>query len=337
MNNPRLSVIIPTYNRVKFLETTVNCFISQIKQDALENEVEIVIGDDTSPDSTREYLEKLEVSYPFIKTFINSKNLGLSGNVEKLVRTARAEFIWLFGDDDLPTPSSLKRILQSIKSDNPNVILLNTANIVSHDDRNLDYTILGENRLSISRDVYVESFQAEKTKLAAVKNWLYLTNLVSAVAFKKDLFLQELPEARKYLRPENVYVFQAPLIIGIARHGRLKIIAERSVLHRKNETHWSKTLHGNFVVSLYDGGEVIQVIKRYMPGEYHGYQKIFAVHTFAAVRRAKITGDNVNRYIIDALKRYYDCYPYNLRFLMALLIPGIIFRIYQKLWPSKTI
>src|SRR3989338_5158163 len=165
-----LSVIIPTYNRVSFLETTVNCFISQIKKDALENEVEIIIGDDTSPDSTREYLEKLEASYPFIKTFTNVKNLGLSGNVEKLVRTARAEFIWLFGDDDLTTPSSLKRILQSIKSDNPNVILLNTANIVSHDDRNLDYTILGENRLSISRDVYVESFQAEKTKLAAVKN-----------------------------------------------------------------------------------------------------------------------------------------------------------------------
>ncbi|OGY47208.1 MAG: hypothetical protein A3J62_02465 [Candidatus Buchananbacteria bacterium RIFCSPHIGHO2_02_FULL_38_8] len=332
-----LSVIIPTYNRVNFLETTVNCFISQITAGGFKNDVELVIGNDASPDKTREYLEKLKALYPFVKTFTNAENLGLSGNVEKLVDTANANFIWLFGEDDLITPLSLKRVLESIKTDNPNIIVFNTVNMISLDDRNLEYKIPGENRLALKNDVFVESFEADKSKLLSIKNWLYLTNLVSASAFKKDLFLANLPLAKKYVRSENVYLFQAPLIIGIAKQGRLKIIAQRSVLHRKNETHWSKTIHGNFRVSLYDGSEIVRLIKDYIPSEYKAYEKIFAVQTFTAVRKGKELGVNVTKCILDAIKKYYDCFPYSIRFFLALLTPVIIFKLSKKLWPKRSI
>ncbi len=332
MNNhqPVLNIIIPTYNRVSFLETTVNGFIAQIQEYALEGTVEIVIADDCSPDGTRSYLEKLTATYPFVTAFTNVKNLGLSGNVEKLVATARAPFLWLFGEDDLITEGALKKVVDSIVTEDPNIILVNTVNMVSLDDRNLQYKIIGENRLNITQDLFIESFEKEKVTLAEVKSWLYLTNLVSASAFKKEFFLAGLTEAKRYVRPENVYLFQASLIIGIAKQGRFKIIAQRGILHRKNETHWSKTLHGNFLVSLYDGSEIVKLIKKYMPSEYAAYQRIFAMQTFIAVRKAKEQRLPVTKYIIDALMRYYRCYPYTIRFLIALVTPGGIFKIYQK-------
>ncbi len=325
-----LSIIIPTYNRVSFLKTTVNNFISQIKDGGFENEVEIVIGDDCSPDKTAEYLKQLESAYFFIKTFSNKKNLGVGGNIEKLVRTASAKFLWLFGEDDLITPLALKRVMESLKADKPNLLLLNTANIISFDDQNLKYEIQGENRIAINNDIFIESFEAEKSKLSSIKNWLYLTNLVSAVGFSKDMFLANLSEAKKYVHENSVYLFQAPLIIGLARQGRLKIIAVRSVLHRKNENHWSKNFKSKLIVSLYDGSEIIEVIKKNLPSEYKAYQKLLASHTYAIINKAKLDGENFAKCAFDALKKYYNSYPNNIRFILLLLNPRIILNIFKK-------
>src|SRR3989344_8716601 len=332
-----LSVVIPTYNRVKFLETTINCFIKQITGGALDGEVEIVVGNDASPDGTGKYIEQLEKNCEFVKAINNISNLGLSGNVEKLVDKARGEYIWLCGEDDLIIDKSVERVMRAIKTNNPNYILINTSNIISSDDRNLNYKIDDENRLDLREDIFIGNFEQEKGELSKAKDWLYLTNLLSAVAFKKKLFLAEMAEAKKYLRPVNAYLFQAPLIIGIAKWGRLNIIADCLVLHRKNETHWSKSVQGNFTVSLYDSSEILNIIKHYIPGEYKDYQKRFAAYTFWAVRDAKQKGINVNKYIFDAIRKNYNCYPYNIRFLTALFAPGIIVKMHAKLWRGKKI
>ena len=326
-----LSIVIPTYGRVKFLETTVNLFIAQIVQGGFENEVEIVIGDDASPDETATYLNTLEKKYPFIRPVINIKNLGVSGNVEKIITLARGKFIWGFGEDDLITKNALKKVLDSIKMDDPNIILLNTINITSLDDKNLNYKLWGHNRLDMNKDIFITSFKDEKDKLAPVKKWFYLSNLISAVVFRKELFLAGLPETKKYLRAENVYLFQGPIIIGIATRGRLKLMADRLVLHRKNENHWSGKTEGLFRINLYDASEAIRLVKAYLPSEYKDYQKIFAVHTFTTIKRAKQQGKSITNYILDSIKEYYSCFPYSLRFFIALLTPGVVFRIYQRL------
>jgi len=322
-----LSIAIPTYNRVKFLETTVNTFVSQIRAGGFENEVEIVIGNDASPDdSTAEYLERLDQQYSFIHTITHKKNLGVSANIEKIFDLAKGEFIWGFGDDDLITEKALEKVIASIKNDKPNLILLNTINFTSHDDRNLDYKIWDKNRLDIKTDIFVDSFEDEKYKLAAVSKWFYLTNLISTVIFRKEMFVAELPEAKKYLRPENVYLFQAPLIIGIAKWGRLKLIAQQMVLHRKNENHWSAKTEGLLRINMYDASEAVRLVKDYLPSEYKSYQKIFAVHTFTAIKKAIQKGESVNHFAYDAIKKYYSCFPYSIRFVIALIIPKAILR-----------
>ncbi len=185
-----LSVLITTYNRVKFLETTASLFISQIISGGLADRVEIIIGNDASSDGTAEYLGQLKAKHQFIKVINHPENLGFDGNMEKLVAAARGEYIWLFGEDDLIIEGSIKKVLQSINLNNPNYILINTLNIISLDDRNLDYKIVGGNRLNLKGDLLIENFEAEADKLLKIGNWLYLTNLISAVVFKKKIIFR---------------------------------------------------------------------------------------------------------------------------------------------------
>lgn len=326
-----LSILIPTYNRRSFLETTVETFISQITEGQFEDVVEIVIGDDASSDTTEDYLKKLTAMYPYIRSYTNSPNMGVSANIEKLVDTAMADMIWLFGEDDLIKPSTLKVAIERILTNEPNVILFNTVNMLSTDDKNLNYTVVGDKRLRIDRDEYFEVYEKEKERLIAIKGWLYLTNLISPVIFRKRFFSAYMLEVKKYLRPENVYLWQAPLIIGMVQEGRIMMIADVMVLHRKNENHWSKNIQGKLTVSLYDGGVNCRMIKKYMPIEFKEYQKRFAAHTFGIISNAVRDRIRVKKYIWDAFLQFYDCYPYNLRFLIMMLYQGVFLKVGDKL------
>ena len=140
------------------------------------------------------------------------------------------------------------------------------------------------------------------------------------------MFLDWIGEAEKYAHKDNLYAWQAAVIMGMSKSGRLYIIAEPLVLHRKNENHYSKSIHKLLKLNLYDSSELLDVVKDYMPDEYAEYQKRFAAFVLATILLAKKNKVNVNKYIVDAIRKYYNCYPYNIRFLIALLTPGIIFR-----------
>jgi len=325
-----LSILITTYNRVAFLETTVSRFISQILKEDASDRVELVIGNDASSDGTEEFLNRLAGEYPFVKVLNHKKNLGLSGNVEKIVALSRGEYIWHFGDDDLITDGAVKKILASIYTHSPNYILINTVNIESLDERNLDYKIIGERRLDIQTDMFVQNFTAEADDVRKIHGWLYLTGLLSAVACKKKLFVDLMVEAKKHVRADNVYLYQTPIIIGISQFGELYLIASPLVLHRKNENNWTNAVSKILQVNLYDASEVVRVVKEYMPGEYKEYQKRFAAFVLATLLDAKKKRVNVTAYIFDALRKNYNCYPYNIRFAFLLFLPAALVRVFLK-------
>lgn len=96
---PKVSIVIPTYNGMKFLEKTVE----SCKNQTYEN-VEILIIDDCSTDGTKEFLSGLEG----IKLITSSSNQGLSANVNKAVRACAGEIVLLLGQDDVLTPNHIQ-------------------------------------------------------------------------------------------------------------------------------------------------------------------------------------------------------------------------------------
>lgn len=140
---PLLSICIPTYNRARLLESALNALAPQIN--AHYPEVELIISDNASTDSTREVVERWQDQAP-IRYHRNSDNLGFYGNLFVLTdELAQGEFAWVIGDDDLVRPDGVERVLNVIRS-YPDIdyIFVNTTTLKQVERLNKGDQVSGE-------------------------------------------------------------------------------------------------------------------------------------------------------------------------------------------------
>jgi len=109
---PKVSIIIPTYNRVKYLRECLKSVFDQTFQD-----FEIIVIDDGSYENIEELVIK---DFPDRITYLRHKeNLG-KGTLFPAVFTglnaARGEYIVLLGDDDLLEKEHLETAMQIFKN-----------------------------------------------------------------------------------------------------------------------------------------------------------------------------------------------------------------------------
>jgi glycosyltransferase involved in cell wall biosynthesis len=114
MNIKTLSVLIPTYNRVALLQNAIESVSTQIEKFCLEQNVEIVICNDRSPDDTENYLKTLQS--PYITIINRPHNLGMSANILTALReNCKNEWVLIITDDDTLASDVLPRILDKCK------------------------------------------------------------------------------------------------------------------------------------------------------------------------------------------------------------------------------
>lgn len=104
MSNPRLSVLVPTYNYADYLEA---CLASVLDQAAAE--VEIVVVDDGSTDGTRELLEPL-ARQGRIRYYLQ-ENQGVSAARNHAMRQSRADLLMFLDADDSLRPGCVAATL----------------------------------------------------------------------------------------------------------------------------------------------------------------------------------------------------------------------------------
>ena len=121
---PQLSIVISTFNRSKWLEVNLENMNNLIS--GFKNKVEIIVCDNQSTDQTNEILRNFK-SNPNIKSYRNSGNVGMLGNLSESVALASGEYIWLIGDDDIIRECSIGKILNVIDANGPELIYLNYA------------------------------------------------------------------------------------------------------------------------------------------------------------------------------------------------------------------
>ncbi len=112
MMNPRLSICIPTYNRVSYLPTAIQSVLSQ-----QEERIEIVISDNGSTDETQAVLAPYLEKYPNILYSRHPVNQGADRNYMRVISLARGEYCWFLGSDDVLEPGSIAKILKAIETD----------------------------------------------------------------------------------------------------------------------------------------------------------------------------------------------------------------------------
>jgi len=108
MNKPTVSIIIPTYNRVKLLERAIESVLNQ----TYDNIIEIIVTDDGSMDNTKEVVEKYIKKDPRIIYALNTKYPhGPLGNRNNGLDMATGEFIAFCDDDDVLLPNAVSDLV----------------------------------------------------------------------------------------------------------------------------------------------------------------------------------------------------------------------------------
>jgi glycosyltransferase involved in cell wall biosynthesis len=105
-----LSIVIPTYNRLPQLKTTLSLLAPQITED-----VAIVILDNASTPAVTEEALHFGISLPgHIKIRRNKYNIGGNANLVKSLEVCDSPYVWVLGDDDIPAPDSIRSIMNAI-------------------------------------------------------------------------------------------------------------------------------------------------------------------------------------------------------------------------------
>ncbi|BBA33357.1 hypothetical protein sS8_1397 [Methylocaldum marinum] len=122
---PVLTIAIPAYNRPKELEFGLSKLIPQILG-RYENDVEVIIADDSSPSDSLQAVREIANQYRFIHFDRHPKNIGLERNLIACTKKARGEFLWIFGDDDfLEASDSLEYIMTFLREERYDFYVLN--------------------------------------------------------------------------------------------------------------------------------------------------------------------------------------------------------------------
>jgi glycosyltransferase involved in cell wall biosynthesis len=108
-----ISIILPVYNGVGFLEASVTSVLKQSYAD-----FELLILDDNSTDGSLQYLQSLNDER--VQLFINEENKGLFYNLNFLIQHSNAPLIKLWAQDDIMKVDCIKTIIEFHKR-NPSV------------------------------------------------------------------------------------------------------------------------------------------------------------------------------------------------------------------------
>lgn len=117
---PKVSVIIPTYNRASFLENSVNSVLKQTFKD-----YEIIISDDASTDNTEEYVKSIKD--PRVVYIQNPNNLGAAATRNSAIKSSKGKYIAFLDDDDKWLPNKLSLQVEKLDNSPPDMGCIGSA------------------------------------------------------------------------------------------------------------------------------------------------------------------------------------------------------------------
>lgn len=112
MNNNFVSVCIPVFNSVNYIEKTIDSVLLQ-----KHSNIEILIQDNASVDGTWDLLESIARNQPKIKIERNEKNIGMSGNWNAVIKRAKGNYVMLLSADDLLKPEFLSSCIDELEKE----------------------------------------------------------------------------------------------------------------------------------------------------------------------------------------------------------------------------
>lgn len=128
MDSPKVSILIPVYNRERIILETLNSAVSQTYKN-----IEVIVVDNKSTDNTFEVIKEFAKSYPNVKAYQNEENIGPVRNWRRCLEYATGEYVKILWSDDLIAPTFIEKTLPYLVN-NEGVGFVFTGTEIFNDD-----------------------------------------------------------------------------------------------------------------------------------------------------------------------------------------------------------
>lgn len=249
MNEKKISICIPTYNRKIYLELLLNSIAEQIN-DLNKKTIQICISDNASTDGTEDLINQWKQEYHIDCIYSkNDQNMGFDQNIIKAISLAEGKYCWLMGDDDALVQGSIKRILSEIES-GYDIYLCNRIECISNlkpdKEKNWLLTNINDSIYDFSSKETSLNYFEKAQSLGAVFSFLS-SIIVSRIRLEQVVYND------KFINSGYYHVYYLLSIIN--NNAKLKYIKSYLVLCRLDNDNITNTK---------------DVIKRYLL-DYNGY------------------------------------------------------------------
>lgn len=177
----RLTIAIPTFNRIEFLKRCLRSLASQINRLPRESqqEIDLYVSDNFSSDGTIEFLLDFQNEFESLRLNFGEKNQGPDWNIANCYDKALGDYVLVLGDDDLLIDGAIEWILNTTSKNDYGLLFLKAYSG--------EYFIAPPPSL-LSRDLVVDS---DNSILTLSDRLTFISSLV----LKKNCFIQ----ASRYL------------------------------------------------------------------------------------------------------------------------------------------
>ena len=193
MTAPIVSVIIPTFNRLRFLRASIDSVLNQSFRD-----FEGIVQDNASPEDPTPLVAALADAR--IRLFRNATNIGQTANIVTACARAAGKYIAILGDDDLWRQDFLATLVPPLERD-PEIVVSFCAHDVIDQHGRLD-AVLTQSCNRRFRDGLSEGVHAPFVDIALIRRSICV---MSAAVFRRDaLDWRLMPKDLPYM--SDVYV-----------------------------------------------------------------------------------------------------------------------------------
>lgn len=231
-SKPLLSICIPTFNRPDKLIQVVEAFCQQWRP-----EIALRVLDNHSPTPPIEILGFLFEKYPNVDISVHRHitNIGGPANLLRCFESGDTEWLWIVGDDDLPSAGAVAEVIQALVN-YPEAVCINFQTSLLR-------------RWGVSREeIKIATDLSDCVKsLDNFSNFLF----ISANAYRRDAMLPFLRAA--YLMLESGTFQVALVLLAMERPGATCVFHSAHVMNWGEapvEDHWNYNLVARNVFDL---------------------------------------------------------------------------------------
>lgn len=241
MSEILVSIIVPVYNVENYIRRCLDSIVKQTYKN-----IEVILVDDGSPDSSGEICEDYAKRYPFIKV-IHQKNQGQSSARNNGTKMAKGDYVTYIDSDDFVTPDYVEYLMGLLNRYDADVST--TTFVYQYDNKPIK---------PCKKETNVECL----SPLEAIRRMNYGKGITAAACpkmYKRDLVL-------KYPYPVGRIYEDVATIYKILGESNRVVVGNQQIYYWIQ--HPGSTMHETFSERQYDGIMAVEEQLQYVRDKF---------------------------------------------------------------------